>query len=225
MAAESGHALIAVPSGAEVWLQEELSERLPGTGLVRRYRFVMPALAARVPLPEADMFHGIPSELLDEHLEDLPLTAEEQMELDALLGELSIEPVPGSDTGEEPDFGGISIAPLPDGASDYGAPRPDELLPPDVAVGPQEDPSEWEDMPLPSAPDILMQDPNHRDIVWLCETYVLPQIAGLTPQPAQVVISLASAPSPFGSFDPEIVQLFEGFSIPPDASACIWTPL
>ena len=36
---------------------------------------------------------------------------------------------------------------------------------------------------------------------------------------------MASAPSPFGSFDPKIVQLFEGFSIPADRDACVWEPM
>ena len=81
------------------------------------------------------------------------------------------------------------------------------------------------DMALPAAPDILMQDPLHRDIVWLCERYALPRLAGRAPRPTQVVISMASAPSPFGSFDPGIVQLFEGFSIPADRDACVWEPM
>ena len=33
------------------------------------------------------------------------------------------------------------------------------------------------------------------------------------------------APGPFGSFDPEIVQLFEGFSIPANRDACVWEPM
>ena len=70
-----------------------------------------------------------------------------------------------------------------------------------------------------------MQDPIHRDIVWLCENFVLPRIAHLEQLPAQVVISLASAPGPFGSFDPDIVQIFEGFSIPASRSHCVWEPL
>ena len=50
MAANGAQPLVPVPSGAEVWLQEEMADRVPGVGLVQRYRFVMPSLAALVPL-------------------------------------------------------------------------------------------------------------------------------------------------------------------------------
>ena len=189
------------------------------------------------------MAEGLPPELLDEPFgEEAALTPEEQAELDAALGELMIEPVP--DEGE----GGIPIEPLlPGDGGVIDAPLPSELAPPDaalpkgaeaapsaqdeagqdfaaVASGPGGAPGDG-DMALPAAPDILMQDPLHRDIVWLCERYALPRLAGRAPRPTQVVISMASAPSPFGSFDPGIVQLFEGFSIPADRDACVWEPM
>ena len=56
MAAEPARTPVAVPSGAEVWLQEELSDRVPGMGLVQRYRFVMPTLAELVPPVEPGDF-------------------------------------------------------------------------------------------------------------------------------------------------------------------------
>ena len=43
-AADAAHERVEVPSGAEVWLQEEITDRVPGMGLVARFRFVMPAL-------------------------------------------------------------------------------------------------------------------------------------------------------------------------------------
>lgn len=232
--AASGAPLIPVPSGAEVWLQEELTDRVPGVGPVQRFRFVMPDLSGLVPPPSEDgMAEGLDPDLLDEPFAgDLPLTPEEQAELDDAGGDLLIAPVPQADPGA-----GASLAPMPEdlgGLED--APLPEELAAPDAALpegaetGSDADRNGGrgmgaEEMALPAAPDILMQDPLHRDIVWLCETYALPRLAGQVPRPAQVVISMASAPSPFGSFDPGIVQIFEGFSIPPDRDACLWEPL
>lgn len=242
MAANGAQTPVPVPSGAEVWLQEELTDNIPGVGPVHRYRFVMPALATLVPpLDEGEMGSGLPPEMLDETGPEAPLTPEEQAELDAALGDLVIEAVP-DDQGDS----GLSIAPaMPVDDDMSAAPLPSELAPPDPTLpqgaegtsSAEEEADEdlaaaagdpWGtagEMALPAAPDILMQDPVHRDIVWLCEKFVLPQLAGQSPRPRQVVISMASAPSPFGSFDPGIVQLFEGFSIPPDRDACVWEPL
>ena len=44
---------LAVPSGAQVWLQEVLTDKVVGMGLVARFRFVMPSLADQVP-PSTD---------------------------------------------------------------------------------------------------------------------------------------------------------------------------
>ncbi|WP_182804374.1 DUF6497 family protein [Paracoccus sp. MC1862] len=233
MAANGAQPLVPVPSGAEVWLQEELADSIPGVGPVHRYRFVMPSLAALVPpWDEGETTADLPPELLDETGPEMPLTPEEQAELDAALGELVIEIMPEDE--------GILIAPaMPDDDGAFDAPLPSELSPPDPPLtddalsieGETEDfaaeagdPGAGE-IALPAAPDILMQDPLHRDILWLCERFVLPRLRGQTPRPRQVVISMASAPSPFGNFDPGIVQLFEGFSIPSDRDACIWEPL
>ena len=268
-AADPAHPLIPVPSGAEVWLQESMTDRVPGMGLVQRYRFVMPKLADAVPpMPEADMTANLPPEdMLDGPIDgpDVPLTAAEQAEIDAALGDLEIRPAsddpsvdwqPGSPAGGDPagvqDFGtsgadagpGAIDGPLPSELAAPDAALPDGTQPdftaPDapmhdseamgdlaaIAAGPDRAPDDVEgDMPLPAAPDILMQDPAHRDIVFLCENFALPQITLMQPRPTQVVISMASAPSTFGSFDPNIVQLFEGFSIPMDRDACVWEPM
>lgn len=234
MAANGAQPLIPVPSGAEVWLQEELTDRVPGLGLVQRYRFVMPSLAILVPpLDEGDMADGLPPGMLDEPFdEDVPLTPEEQAELDDALADLVIQQVP--DDGAD----GLSLQPLPDSGGIDDAALPFELAPPDATLpegaegSPLDEarqdevaPEDGGEMALPAAPDILMQDPVHRDIVWLCENYALPRLTGQSPRPSQVVISMASAPSPFGSFDPGIVQLFEGFSIPANRDACVWEPM
>ena len=179
------------------------------------------------------MAEGLPPEMLDEPLgEDVPLTPEEQAELDDALGDLVIQHVPD----ESAD--GLSLQPLPDSGGMDDAPLPSELAPPDATLpegaegSPLDEAGQDEaamadggQMALPAAPDILMQDPVHRDIVWLCENYALPRLAGQSPRPTQVVISMASAPGPFGSFDPGIVQLFEGFSIPANRDACVWEPM
>ena len=264
-AAEPPHVLIPVPSGAEIWLQETLSDRVPGMGLVQRYRFVMPELDGLVPpVPEADMTANLPpADMLDEPYEgELPLTDAEQAEIDAALGGLVIQPVPedgssGAPEAPAPDpIGGLPAddgrigAPLPSDLAAPDATMPDGTLPDStspeppladgeeagdlaaIAAGPEGMGADGNgggaagtDMALPAAPDALMQDPLHRDIVFLCENYALPQIAHMSPRPSQVVISMASAPSPFGSFDPNIVQLFEGFSIPKDRNACLWEPM
>lgn len=80
------------------------------------------------------------------------------------------------------------------------------------------------DEPVPAAPDVLAQDPVHDDIVWLCENWVLPRIASPAPRPGQIVISLADREIPFGTFDPEAVQIFEAFRLPPDQDTCEWEP-
>lgn len=76
----------------------------------------------------------------------------------------------------------------------------------------------------PADPDLLAQDPVHGDVAWLCEHWALPRIADAAPRPRQIVISLASRETPFGSFDPAVVQLFEAFRLPPDRDACEWEP-
>jgi len=58
------------------------------------------------------------------------------------------------------------------------------------------------------------------DMQWLCESFALPRLSALGPQPAQVVISLSDRDLPFGQTDPEAVQFFEAYS--PEGEACIW---
>ena len=77
---------------------------------------------------------------------------------------------------------------------------------------------------VPAEPDLLLQDPVHADIVWLCENWVLPRLKAPSPLPAQVIISIADRPTQFGAFDPEAVQLFEAFTPTDDRTACIWSP-
>ena len=60
------------------------------------------------------------------------------------------------------------------------------------------------------------------DIQALCESYALPRIAEQGPTPAQVVISMADVPLPFGEAAPEATQFFEAFTI--RDGICIWEP-
>ena len=58
------------------------------------------------------------------------------------------------------------------------------------------------------------------DMQALCEGFALPRIAGLGPQPAQIVISLSDRAVPFGESAPDVTQFFEAFSI--DGTTCTW---
>lgn len=63
--------------------------------------------------------------------------------------------------------------------------------------------------------DLIGQDMQH-----LCDHYALPRIADTGPRPAQIIISLASAPVEFGVADPAVTQFFEAYS--PAGGACQW---
>jgi len=58
------------------------------------------------------------------------------------------------------------------------------------------------------------------DMHWLCETFALPRLSVLGPQPSQVVISLADREIPFGQTDPAAVQFFEAYR--PAGDVCEW---
>lgn len=58
------------------------------------------------------------------------------------------------------------------------------------------------------------------DLEFLCRSFALPKLANTGPLPGRVVISLADKPSEFGTFDPDVVQVFEAFSV--SDGACIW---
>ena len=93
--ADAAHERVEVPSGAEVWLQEEITDRVPGMGLVARFRFVMPALEDVVPAVDpADLADHLPADMVEGMQDTRPLSPAEQAELDAALGDLVIEAVP-----------------------------------------------------------------------------------------------------------------------------------
>ncbi len=58
------------------------------------------------------------------------------------------------------------------------------------------------------------------DMQALCDGYALARLPENEPQPAQVIISLADRPVPFGEADPEATQFFESFR--PENGRCLW---
>lgn len=192
---------IPVPSGERVYWLDVVRDAPGVAGLTYRYRFVMPDLAGIVPSTSG------PAEGM--------LTEEDAAELDALSGD---GPVLGPD--------GSMIE--PDGDAVWSAEAEAELVDiedldlPDFVPGGNE--AAADSFMVPAEPDILLQDPMHADIVWLCENWVLPRLVEPSPLPGQIVISLADRPTEFGAFDPEAVQLFEAFTPSADRKTCVWSP-
>jgi Family of unknown function (DUF6497) len=58
------------------------------------------------------------------------------------------------------------------------------------------------------------------DMEHLCNSFVLPKIAAMSPVPTQVVISFSATEVPFGETAPEVTQFFEAYRI--EGGACIW---
>ncbi|UWR21524.1 DUF6497 family protein [Sulfitobacter sp. S190] len=58
------------------------------------------------------------------------------------------------------------------------------------------------------------------DMLYLCETFVIPYMTEYELTGDRIVISFMDQPIEFGAFDPDITQYFEAFR--PDNGACIW---
>jgi hypothetical protein len=58
------------------------------------------------------------------------------------------------------------------------------------------------------------------DMHHLCETVGLPLVAAEGRAVAQIVVSLADRPVPFGEADPAVTQFFDAFR--PEAGSCVW---
>jgi hypothetical protein len=56
------------------------------------------------------------------------------------------------------------------------------------------------------------------DLAHLCESFAIKRIA--IPRPAFIVISLAEAPTEFGSSNPDVMQVFEAYR--PQGETCEW---
>lgn len=55
-----------------------------------------------------------------------------------------------------------------------------------------------------------------KDMLYLCETYVLPQIEASADKPVQVILSLSDVEVPFGEANSEATQFFEAYSLKGD---------
>jgi hypothetical protein len=51
------------------------------------------------------------------------------------------------------------------------------------------------------------------DMAWLCQSYALPRLSALGPEPAQIIISLSDRPLRFGEAAPDATQFFEAYSL------------
>ena len=58
------------------------------------------------------------------------------------------------------------------------------------------------------------------DMAFLCTQYALPRVAGIGPQPNQIIISLSERATEFGVMSPDVVQVFEAYRV--DGDSCIW---
>lgn len=74
------------------------------------------------------------------------------------------------------------------------------------------------------APGLVDEDlaGSSADMQALCDTYALPRIDGMVPEPQQIIISLAAEPVPFGQPAPEVVQFFEIYRV--EEGLCQWEP-
>jgi len=192
---------IKLPSGAEAFWQETRHDTAGGTGLTYRFRFVMPDLASRVPSTEGSA--------TEPELEERG-----PIEIDTETAEVAGAGT-SSDEGEYLDDGMVEIEAVePDAGAD---PAPD--------IASEEEADKMIEEPiLPTAPDVLAEDPVHDDVVWLCQNWVLPRIASPAPRPTQIIISIADKDTPFGTYNPDVLQLFEAFRLPAGEDVCEWEP-
>lgn len=188
-----------MPSGEIATLHDVI--RGPGEAeSVWRFRFVVPALAERV--PEFEITDGI--------------TEEDAAELDrlglpAVHGPFDAEALGSAElvTIEELEAEGAIESGI---VIDLGADEHADL----AGAGPV----------LPADPGALLQDPAHGDLLWLCETVALPALPppGDAARPELIVISLSDRPVEFGAMDMGAVQFFDGFSPAEDGQSCLWEP-
>lgn len=211
MAAADKAKMIDLPSGARAYLQERLEDSLGDTGLTYRYRYVMPDLAQRVPStsgPAGDFGAADVGADSDRAPLDIDLDAmgDEDMGDEDMGDDGLIAP-------EDFDFTPIITIPGTEEAADQAI---DQTLAGD------------DSNMLPAAPTSVFKDPVHDDIIWLCENRALPDIqkdsAAGGRRPGQIVISLADRESRFGAYDPDVLQIFEAFTLPRDRDLCDWRP-
>jgi hypothetical protein len=59
-----------------------------------------------------------------------------------------------------------------------------------------------------------------KDMLYLCEHFVLPQIESGEDKPDQIIVSLSDIEVPFGEANLDATQFFEAYRI--EGGACIW---
>lgn len=194
----SGPAL-DVPSGQPIYWQDMVTGT-PGThGLTYRFRFVAPDLANLVPMAAPAPME----ELTEEEMEALDELAEAEGGAAIIIRDALGEGLISASELDQTPVISIQDAPADNSADDL--PTGDFVLPP--------------------APESLLRDPMHDDIVWLCQHFVLPRIANPGPRPTEIVISLSDRMLDSTGLEPGAVQLFEAFSLPRDRDECVWQPL
>ena len=206
-AAAGPQAMIDLPSGARAYLQERLEDNLGDMGLTYRYRYVMPDLAQRVPSTTGPAGEYLPADGDREPLDiDLDAMGDDGVDQGDYIDDGLVDPA-------EFDFAPVITLPGAEEAADAAI---DQSL-----SGDDHD-------RLPAAPVSVFKDPVHDDIIWLCETIILPEIvraaAGGAGRPGQIVISMADRESRFGEYDPDVLQIFEAFTLPRDRDICDWRP-
>ena len=65
----------------------------------------------------------------------------------------------------------------------------------------------------------ITHDVASADMLYLCEAFVLPQIAAGPDSPTQVILSLSDIAVPFGEANPDATQFFEAYIV--DGDSCI----
>lgn len=177
--------LIAVPSGREIYWLETIRDVPDASGRVLRFRFVAPALAEALNLPEGPAGDYLTDEDYAE------LSGEEMFVAPEDIIPQEVTPVvPGSEA--EADAGLIDPQAMPEEEFDLTG---------------------------------ITDDPLFKDIVWLCENWVLPK-RGSDPVNSlgRIIISISDRPIEFGTVEPGNVQTFEAFSVSEDNKSCVWEP-
>jgi hypothetical protein len=70
------------------------------------------------------------------------------------------------------------------------------------------------------APDLQPGEDASVDMQALCDSYALPRISGMVPEPQQIIIVLSDRAVPFGETAPDAVQSFEAYR--PQDATCMW---
>ncbi len=72
------------------------------------------------------------------------------------------------------------------------------------------------------APDLSADDveSSAADMQVLCDSFALERVAGMVPEPQQIIITFMSAAVPFGEAAPDVLQFFESYRI--ENGVCVW---